>query len=100
MKHPGKHNGMPRHLQLPPPTPPPFSLGERVRLLGGPSPAGYTDFAVLGVVAGNGMVVVLIAEWDLMLAPVWAYPATGLQKPGGATMWLGEYPSKITVVPG
>lgn len=83
------------------PTPPPtFALGDRVRLLGGPSSEGYTDFAVLGTVAGNGMLVVLIAEWDQMLAPVWAYPATNLQRPVGATMWVGEYPSKITVVPG
>lgn len=90
-----------------PPGEPQLALGDRVRLIGGPDThrhedgtmLAFRDYAVLGVITGNGLHVVLLAEWEKELAQVWAFPAGKLVLHRGATMWLGEFPSAL-ILPG
>ncbi len=69
----------------------PFLMGDRVRLLGAADGA-FKEYAVVGAVRSRNMAVVLLAPADILLAPVFVYPASSLLWNVEAGLWQGPQP--------
>ena len=73
--------------------PRPMLLGDRVHLLG-EADGAFKDYAVVGTVTSRGLAVVLLAEYDKELAPMFVYPATHLTWNAEGGCWTGPLPSQ------
>lgn len=79
----------------------PMLMGDRVRLLGQVH-GSFKDYAILGTVVSRGLAVVMLAEWDVELAPLFVYPATSLRWNAEEETWFGAAPpdrSQIVLAP-